>query len=416
MAKTGTTAKRRIVAGLDIGSSKVLVIIASVGAETIDVIGLGSVASQGVRQGSIVDIEATTQAIIKAREEAELMAGVQITEAWVGVAGTHITSFDSRGMVAILHEEVAPSDVERVIDAAKAVAIPTDREVLHVLAREFQVDDQKGILDPIGMSGVRLEASVHIITASHTALTNIRKCTEKAGLRFQGAVLKPLASALSVLSDDEKNLGVAVVDMGAGTCDIAVYHQGSVVSTSFVPVGGQHFTHDVSLGLRSPQASAEFLKKKHGCALADLVSEEENIEVEGVGGRNPRTVRRKSLSEVLEPRAEETLEMIQEKIRDSGYLEILGSGIVLTGGASQLEGLIEMGEFIFDVPVRMGSPTRCGGLTDVVRSPVYATGIGLLLYAAGQLREEKQEKQDHPESLLSSWARRVKEYFTVALD
>ena len=370
-----------VMAGLDIGTSSIKFVIATINAEgLIEVAGVGCAPNSGVKQGVVVNIEMTTDAIRKAKEEAELMSGYIAHEVWVGVSGPHIKSFDSKGMVAIKNNEVNSSDIERVLEAAKAVAVPADRKVLHVLPREFKVDGQDGITDPIGMSGVRLEANVHIVTAAQAALTNSIKCIEKAGLKVAGLVLDPLASSMAVLSDDEKNLGACLVDMGGGACNLLYLVNGSVAHTSTIPVGGQHFTHDVAVGLRTPQIAAEELKKKHGSALASLIQDNESIEVEGVGGRKSREIPKKDLATVLEARAEETLSLIANDVRLSGLLPMLGSGIILTGGASQLEGLGEMGEFIFDVPVRRGHPGKVGGLTDVIKASEYATCVGLLLY------------------------------------
>lgn len=423
--------KPHLIAGLDIGTTKVTIVIGTVnpveksllpsantgGELTIDVVGLGSAPSVGIRQGAVVNVEATIEAIQKAREEAELMSGYQISDVWVAVGGSHIKSFDSRGMIAIRNKEVRDDDICRVIEAAKAVAVPSDREVLHVLPREYKVDEQDGIFDPIGMSGVRLETSVHIVTAGQTFLQNAIKCAEKAGLRVRGMVLQQLASALAVVSEDERKLGVTVVDMGGGTCDMLTYVQGSVAHTAVVPVGGQHFTQDIAMGLRTPQTSAEKIKKKHGCAIADIVDDNETIEVEGVGGRKPRAILRKSLCEVIEPRAEETLNLIQAELERSGLINHLGSGVVLTGGACLLEGFIEMGEFVFEVPVRRGVPDRIGGLTDVVKSPSHATAVGLLIYGLHQdkLRLSNQTVEGGLQDVFTDWAQRVKDFFGGAL-
>jgi len=397
--------KDRIVAGLDIGTTKVSIAIGVVPeiseenmaqsksgrppeSPRVNVIGVGSVPSFGMRKGVVVNIEATTDAIIKAREEAELMAGQKISEVWVGVGGSHIKSFDSKGMVAIRHQEVVQSDIQRVIEAAKAVAVPSDREVLHILPRDFKIDDQGGIFDPIGMSGVRLESSIHIVTGGRTALQNAIKCTEKAGLKVSGLVLEQLASSNVVLSQDEKDLGVALVDMGGGTCDLVLYVQGSVAYTAVVPVGGMHVTGDIAVGLRTPQGTAEEIKKKYGCALSSLVSPDETIEVEGVGGRSERTIMRRLLCDVIEPRIEETLNFVNNEIQKSGMANLLGAGIVLTGGASQMDGLNEMGDFVFDMPTRVGRPIHFGGLSDIVSASSYSTVLGLLVYAA----EEQKEK------------------------
>ncbi|MEK6773714.1 MAG: cell division protein FtsA [Bdellovibrionota bacterium] len=378
-----------LIAGLDIGSTKVAVVIGTLNSDgLIEIVGVGKAPNTGIRQGVVVNIEATTDSIRKAKEEAELMSGYQIHEVWVGVSGTHIKSFDSKGMVAIKNKEVHNSDIDRVIEAAKAVAVPADRQVLHVLPREYKVDNQDGITDPIGMSGVRLEAAVHIVTGGQTALNNTLKCVEKAGLRVNGLVLDPLASSIAVLSEDEKQLGVCVVDMGGGTCNILYFVNGSVAHSSVIPVGGYHFSHDVAVGLRTPQVSAEILKRKYGSALASIINENESIEVEGVGGRNPRQIPRKDLADVLEARAEEVLNLIAHDIKMSGLMPFLGSGVVLTGGASQLEGLTEMGEFIFEIPVRRGIPAKVGGLTDVVKQADYATSVGLLLYGLNEKREQ----------------------------
>ena len=421
--------KRQIVAGLDIGASKVTIIIGAVspapaplngvGANdlVVDVVGLGSAPCSGIRQGAVVNVEATLESILRAREEAELMAGYQINDVWVSVGGSHVKSFDSRGMVAIRAKETKADDIARVIEAAKAVAVPADRQVLHVLPREFKIDDQEGIYDPIGMSGVRLEANVHIVTASQTALHNMMKCAEKAGLKVRGLVLTQLASALSILSEDERKLGVCVVDMGAGSCDMISYAHGSVAHTSTIPVGGQHFTQDIAMGLRTPQSAAEKLKRKHGCAIAELVDENETIEVEGVGGRKPRSLLRRHLCEVIEPRAEETLGLIAAELKRSGLAARLGSGVVLVGGACQLEGLVEMGEFVADLPVRRGIPGRVGGLTDVVKSPDFATAVGLLIYGLEQDKHRLASGSSEIglQGAVADFAQRIKDFFGGAL-
>ena len=427
--------KSNIIAALDIGTTKVTVVVGSVKLASgealaspnalpelaVDIVGLGTAPSTGIRQGVVVNVEATIEAIAKAREEAELMSGHEITDVYVSVGGSHIKSFDSRGMVAIRNKEVKNDDIDRVIEAAKAVAVPADREVLHVLPREYKLDDQVGIYDPIGMSGVRLESNVHIVTAGQTALQNIVKCTEKAGLKVRGLVLQQLASSLATLSEDEKKLGAALVDMGGGTCDIVIYVGGSVAYTASVPVGGQHFTQDIAMGLRTPQAAAEKIKRKYGNAIADLVDDAETIEVEGVGGRKPRALLRHQLCEVIEPRAEETMALIWQEVRRSGLVNQIGSGIVLTGGACLLEGLLEMGEFISDIPVRRGSPERIGGLTDVVKSPEFSTGVGLLMYGLENLTAQDRQRMFARESdvamgaAVSGFAQKVKDFFGGAL-
>jgi cell division protein FtsA len=394
----------------------------------LEIVGLGTAPSNGIRQGVVVNVESTIEAIAKAREEAELMAGYRVQDVYLAVGGSHVKSFDSRGMIAIRNREVKADDIARVIEAAKAVAVPSDRQVLHVLPREYKIDEQSGISDPIGMSGVRLEANVHIITAGQTALQNIIKCAEKAGLQVRGLVLQQLASSLAVLSEDERKLGVSVVDIGGGTSDIMTYVSGAVAHTATIPVGGAHFTQDVAMGLRTPQAAAELVKKKFGCAIADIVDENETIEVEGVGGRKPRALLRRDLCEVIEPRAEETVLLIWQEIRRSGLANQIGSGIVLTGGASLLEGLCEMGEFICEVPVRRGVPERIGGLTDVVKSPEFATTVGLLVYGIENLSPQEKQRlaQASREGDLTGMgatidksiemvARKVKDFFGGAL-
>ncbi|HEY1080412.1 MAG TPA: cell division protein FtsA [Bdellovibrio sp.] len=406
--------KAPVLAGLDIGSTKVSFVIGTVNSDgKIEVAGIGTAPNTGIRQGVVVNIEATTESIKKAKEEAELMSGYSVSEVWVGVAGTHISSFDSKGMVAIKNREVTASEIERVIEAAKAVAVPADRTVLHVLPREFKVDGQDGITDPIGMSGIRLEANVHIVTGSQSAVSNTVKCVEKAGLKVAGLVLAPLASANAVISNDERNLGVCVVDMGGGACNALYLVNGSVAHSSTIPVGGQHFTHDVAVGLRTPQFAAEGLKKKYGCAMASMVNENETIEVEGVGGRKSRVIPRKDLADVIEARAEEVLNLIGNDLRMSGVMPMLGSGIVLTGGASQLDGLVEMGEFIFDIPVRRGVPREIGGLTDVVKSGEFAVVVGLLQYALAQRKDlhlHGQQEVNIGESL-DGITKKIKDFF-----
>lgn len=401
--------KGRVIAALDIGTTKVSLAIGisqgdGSGAH-IDIIGVGESPSVGIRQGVVVNIESTAEAIRKAREEAELMAGVKVDSVWLSVGGSHVQSFASGGMIAIRHKEVRQEDIDRVIEAAKAVAIPQDRQVLHVLPQDFKIDGQAGIYDPIGMSGVRLEASVYIITGSRSAIINAIKCTQKAGLKVTEVVLQQLASALSVLSEDEKNLGVSVVDMGGGTCDLISFFQGSVVHTGLIPIGGLNFTQDVAIGLKTTQTNAEILKRKYGCALPELVDEDESIEVESVGGRKPRTLMRRDLCEVIEARSEETLEMIHLELKEKGIIHKLGSGVVLTGGASLLQGLVEMGDFILDVPVRRGLPDKVSGLVDVIKQPSYSTVVGLLIYAKDRV-QDRHTVQDQT----AEWTNKLKNF------
>ncbi len=408
--------KAPVLAGLDIGSTKVSFVIGTVNSEgKIEVAGVGTAPNSGIRQGVVVNIEATTDSIKKAKLEAELMSGYTVSDVWVGVSGTHISSFDSKGMVAIKNREVTPSEIERVIDAAKAVTVPADRTVLHILPREFKVDGQDGITDPVGMSGIRLEAQVHMVTGSQSAINNSIKCVERSGLRIAGLVLGQLASAMAVISNDEKNLGVCVVDMGGGVTNSLYFVNGSVAHSSIIPVGGQHFTHDVAVGLRTPQFAAEIIKKKHGCAMASMVSDAETVEVEGVGGRKARVIPRKDLADVIEARAEETLSLITNDIRMSGVMPMLGAGIVLTGGASQLDGIIELGEYIFDIPVRRGVPIHVGGLTDVVKSGEFSSAVGLLMYGLTQRKDLLNQNHNVNEikigDSIQGMTRKLKEIF-----
>ena len=387
----------QIVAAIDIGTTKSACLIGQITDSGLKVIGVGQAPHKGVRQGLIVNIEGVSQAITKAKDEAELMAGEEIHSVWLGVSGSHIRSFSSDGMVAIKNKEVAENDVERVIEAACAVAIPSDRQVMHVVPNEYKIDDQKGIRDPIGMSGVRLEASVHIITASQSAVQNMMKCCESVGLKVEGLVLQQLASAVAVANEDEKNMGVVVADIGGGTCDLITYIQGSVAHTAMIPVGGQNFTQDISIGLKTTQAAAEELKKHFGCVFNEMIDPNETIEVESVSGRKSRTLKRSDLTEVLSARAEETLNLIRRQIDDQGHTEQIGSGLVLTGGGSHLDGLISMAEFELDFPVRRGLPENVSGLAEIVKSAQYATGVGLLIYGY-----EQRMKSRTPESVATN--------------
>jgi cell division protein FtsA len=404
-AKIQSRSQGRIIAGLDIGTTKVTCAIGRFEDERLNIIGVGTAFNSGVRHGVVVNIDSTADAIKKAKDEAELMAGVRVEEVWLAVGGPHVQSFASAGMVAVKNKEVQQDDIDRVIEAAKAVAIPQDRQVLHVLPQDFRIDGQSGIHDPIGMSGVRLEASVFIVTASISVVQNSVKCAQKVGLRIQGLILQQLASALAVLSPDEKNLGVTVVDLGGGTCDLITFFQGSVIHTGLLPVGGYNFTHDVAIGLKTTQINAETLKRKYGCALPEMVSEEESIEVESVGGRKPRTLMRRDLCEVIEARAEETLELIHSSLAGAGLIGKLGSGVVLTGGGSLLPGLVEMGDFILDVPVRRGVPEKVGGLVDVVRQPSCATVVGVLMYG---LSHDKERVAHIADNKMSDWTHKMK--------
>lgn len=399
----------RIIAGLDIGTTKVACAIGRFDNGQLNIIGVGTAPNSGMRHGVVVNIDATTDAIKKAKDEAELMAGVRCEGVWLAVGGQHIQSMASSGMVAVRNKEVQQEDIDRVIEAAKAVAIPQDRQVLHVLPQDFKIDGQAGIFDPIGMSGVRLEASVFIVTGGTTVIQNAVKCTQRAGLKVEGMALQQLASSMAVLSADEKNLGVCVADIGGGTCDLITFFQGSVIHTGLLPVGGQNFTHDVAIGLKTTQNHAETLKRKYGCALPEMVSEDEAIDVESVGGRKPRTLMRRDLCEVLEARAEETLELIHAALEEKGLLTKLGSGVVLTGGGSLLHGLVEMGDFVLDVPVRRGWPDKVGGLVDVVRQPSCSTVVGVLLYGLSL----DKERNLAAEAKATDWTKKMKNFLGI---
>ncbi len=377
------TKKERYIVGIDIGTAKVTAIVSEVTEEgRLEIIGIGSTESKGLRKGMVINLEQTVESIKRVVEEAELMAGVEIESAYVGLAGGHIKGFNSRAVVAITSKtrEIGREDVYRAIEAAKAIPLPSDREIVHVLPQEFVVDGHDGIFDPTGMTGSRLEANVHIITASTTAIQNIVTCVNRAGMEVIETVLEQLAAAEACLTDDERELGVALLDIGGGTTDIAIFDKGTIWHTSVLPTGGDHFTNDVAVGLRTPILEAEKIKKKYGCALATMVSEEDTIEVPSVGGRKPRILGRQILADILQPRAEEICHLVFQEIRRAGYERTLNSGVVITGGSASLEGLPEVAERVFDMPIRRGVPTGIGGLVDVVASPSYATGVGLVLY------------------------------------
>jgi cell division protein FtsA len=385
---------QNLLVGLDIGTSKVVAIVADLTPEgEIDIIGIGSHPSRGLKKGVVVNIESTVLSIQRAVEEAELMAGCQIDSVYAGIAGSHIRSLNSHGIVAIRDKEVMHADVERVIDAARAVAIPADQKVLHILPQEFLIDDQEGIREPVGMSGVRLEAKVHMVTGAVSAAQNIIKCVRRCGLEVDDVILEQLASSYAVLTEDEKELGVCLVDMGGGTTDIAVFTDGSIRHTAVIPIAGDQVTNDIAVALRTPTQYAEEIKIKYACALTQLASPEENIEVPSVGDRPPRRLARQTLAEVIEPRYEELLTLVQNELRRSGFEEMCAAGIVLTGGTSKMEGVIELAEEIFHMPVRLGVPQHVTGLVDVVRNPIYATGVGLLLYGNQHDSDSQKERK-----------------------
>lgn len=377
--------KENIVVGLDIGTTKVCAIVGEITEDGIDIIGFGSAPSRGLRKGVVINIAATVDSIRKAVEEAELMAGCEVTTVYSGIAGGHIRGFNSHGIVAVKDGEITQADISRVIDAAKAVAIPLDREVIHVLPQQYIIDDQDGITEPLGMSAVRLEARVHIVTAAVTSAQNIIKCANRTGLNCAAIVLEQLASADAVLTQDEKELGVCLIDIGGGTTDIAIFSEGAVVHTAVLPLGGNHLTNDIAVGIRTPQDEAEKIKKRYGAAVAAGIDREEVIEVPSVGGRKPRVLSRQILCEIIEPRVEEIFQLVQEEIRNTGYEDLLASGVVVTGGTSMLSDITSIGEDVLGVPVRLGVPRGVGGLADVVRSPMYATGVGLVVYGAKQI-------------------------------
>ena len=374
-------ATENMIVGLDIGTSKVVAIVGQVNADgSLQVVGLGSQPSRGMKKGVVVDIEATVRSIQRAVEEAELMAGVSIDAVYAGIAGSHIRGHNSQGVVAIKNQEVDEADVQRGIDNGKAFALPTDQKVLHVLPQEFIIDNQEGVREPVGMSGVRLEAKIHVITGAVSAVQNIIKCVRRCELDVNDVVLEQVASSEAVLSEDERELGVCMVDIGGGTSDIAVYTQGSLRHTAVLPVGGDQITNDIAFALRTPTWAAEEIKQNHGCALTDLIQEGEEIDVPSVGGREPRKLARQTLTEIIQPRVEELFQLVQEELRRSGLEEVVASGIVLTGGSSQMPGMVELAEEVFHAPVRVGVPEGVGGLNDVVRNPMYATGVGLVQF------------------------------------
>jgi len=377
--------EKNLIVGLDIGTSKIVAIVGEITDEnTIEIIGIGSHVSRGLKKGVVVNIESTVQSIQRAVEEAELMAGCQINSVYTGIAGSHIRSMNSHGIVAIKDKEVTPNDVDRVIDAARAVAIPADQRVLHVLPQEFIIDNQEGIKEPVGMSGVRLEAKVHLISGAMSAAQNILKCVRRCGLEVDDIILEQLASSHSVLTEDEMELGVCLVDIGGGTTDIAVFTEGAIRHTAVIPIAGDQVTNDIAVALRTPTQYAEEIKIKYACALTQLAGAEETIEVPSVGDRAPRRLTRQTLAEVVEPRYEELITLIQAELRRSGFEDIIAAGIVLTGGTSKMEGVVELAEEIFHMPVRLGVPHSVSGLVDVVRNPIHATGVGLLLFGHEQ--------------------------------
>jgi cell division protein FtsA len=373
---------KELLVALDIGTSKIVAIVGEVQEDgEVEVIGFGSHPSRGLKKGVVVNIESTVHSIQRAVEEAELMAGCEIQSVYTGIAGSHVRSLNSHGIVGIRDREVGPGDVERVIDAARAVPIPADQRILHVLPQEFIIDGQEGIRDPIGMSGVRLEARVHMVTGAASAAQNIVKCVQRCGLEVEDIVLEQLASSFSVLTEDEKELGACLVDIGGGTTDIAVFHDGAIKHTAVIPIAGDQVTNDIAISLRTPTQYAEEIKIKYACALSQLANRDETIEVPSVGDRPSRRLARHTLAEVVEPRYEELFTLIANELRRSNFEDIIAAGVVLTGGSSKMEGAVELAEEVFHMPVRLGMPQFVKGLGEVVRNPIHATGVGILIYA-----------------------------------
>jgi len=409
--------KEDLIVGLDIGTTKICAVVAEPTESGVDVIGIGTHASRGLRKGVVVDIDATVDSIKHAVEEAELMADCEISSVYAGIAGGHIEGFNSHGIVAVKDREVTENDVRRVIDAAKAVAIPMDREVIHVIPQEYIIDDQDGIREPLGMSGVRLEAKIHIVTAAVTSAQNIVKCANKAGLNVVDIVLEPLASAEAVLADDERDLGVCLIDIGGGTTDIAVFADGAIKHTCVLGLGGYHVTNDIAVGLRTPFDEAERIKKRFGAASARLLGSDDVITVPSVGGRRPREVSRKILCEIIEPRIDEILTLSRQEIVKAGLEDKIPSGLVLTGGCAALSGIGDLAEEIFEAPVRIGQPWRVGGLQDVVRSPMYATGVGLVLYGQAQAQGRGVSRfRIRDESIFRRVRQRMRDWFYGEFD
>ncbi len=402
--------EKNLIVGLDIGTSKVVAIVGEITPDNeVEIIGLGSHPSRGLKKGVVVNIESTVQSIQRAIEEAELMSGCQIHSVYAGIAGSHVRSLNSHGIVAIRDKEVTSADVERVIDAARAVAIPADQKILHILPQEFIIDEQESIREPIGMSGVRLEAKVHMVTGAVSAAQNIIKCVRRCGLEVDDIILEQLASSHSVLTDDEKELGVCLVDIGGGTTDIAVFTEGAIRHTAVIPIAGDQVTNDIAVALRTPTQYAEEIKIKYACALTQLASVEETIEVPSVGERPDRRLARQTLAEVVEPRYEELFTLIQAELRRSGFEDLCAAGIVLTGGSSKMEGAVELAEEIFHMPVRLGAPQYVTGLVDVVRNPIHSTGVGLLLF--GYQNRAMRESEARMGSGFKSIWNRMKNWF-----
>jgi len=400
----------RMVVGLDIGTSKVVAIVGEISIDgELEIVGIGSHRSSGLKKGVVVNIESTVQSIQRAIEEAELMAGCQIHSVYAGIAGSHIRSLNSHGIVAIKDREVFSQDLDRVMDAAQAVAIPADQKILHILPQEYLIDEQEGVKEPLGMSGVRLEAKVHLVTCAVNAAQNIEKCIRRCGLEVEDVILEQLASSYSVLTEDEKELGVCMVDIGGGTTDIAIFTEGAIRHTGVIPIAGDQVSNDIAMALRTPTPHAEEIKIKYACALAKLAGPDETIKVPSVGDRDPRDLSRQALAEVVEPRYDELFTLVQAELRRSGFEDLIAAGIVLTGGTAKMEGVVELAEEIFHMPVRLGAPQGISGLTDIVQNPIYSTGVGLLKYAIAQ-EHVGRSSYSHKAST-NGWWDKVKTWF-----
>lgn len=407
------TRRGEIVTGLDIGTTKICVIVAEVTENGVEIIGCGISPSQGLKKGIVVNIDVTVESIKQAVEAAEAMAGIALDSAFVGIAGGHIKGINSRGVIAISgkNQEITQTDVDRVIEAAKAITLPADRRVIHVIPQEFIIDDQGGVKEPVGMSGSRLEAEIHIVTGAVASAENIIKCATRAGLEVRDIVLQPLASSEATLTADEKELGVILIDIGGGTSDIAVFVNGSIRHTAVLPLGGDHLTHDIAIGLRTPPQCAEEIKRQYGCALASLARGEETVEVPSVGGRKPRLLSRAMLCEIVQPRMEEIFTHAGLEVKRAGLMQQVAAGIVVTGGASAMEGVPELAEQLFDLPVRLGIPSGVGGLKEVVSSPMHATGVGLVLYGAAHLDQHRFSRSSE-QSLVDKIIKRMRQWFS----
>ncbi len=404
--------KSELIVGLDIGTTKICAVVGELAEDgVIDIVGIGTCPSTGLRKGVVVNIDQTVQCVRKALDEAELMAGCEIEKIYVGIAGSHIMGINSHGVIAVKGGEVEQRDIERALDAARAVAIPADREVIHILPQEYVVDDQRGIANPLGMAGVRLEVKVHIVTGAVSSAQNIVRSCHRSGLEVADIALESLASAKAVLTKEEREIGVALVDLGGGTTDIAIFVNDAIKHTAVLALGGQNLTNDIAFGLRTPMTAAEKIKVKYGCALMDMVRREESIEVPSVGGRDAGRIPRKVLAQICEPRMEEILYLVDQTLIRSGYKDLIGAGIVLTGGTALVEGCQELGEQIFNLPTRIGYPRNVGGLKDVVNSPKFATAVGLLKYGAEKENDGQKNFTSHETSMFNGVLVRMKKWF-----